>query len=145
MVVAKYVENMYHWLQRQGYGPEFDHAGIYKITIDNKIVYIGKSKNMLYRLAEHFVSFKNPKEHKYRVLAEAKRRGQQVKFEVLYDARSVLPSDIEEEIGKAEGELIRQYRPPLNTQIPKKSDWRKYEYNSSAARITLDEILTKEA
>ena len=73
---------------------------------------------MLYRLAEHYVSFKNPKEHKYRVLAEAKRRGHKVKFEKIYDARSVLPSDIEEEIGKTEGEFIRQYRPPLNIETP---------------------------
>ena len=143
MVVAKYVENMYHWLQRQGYGPALDHAGIYKITIDNKIVYIGKSKNMLYRLAEHFVEFKNPKNHKYRILAEAKRKGHRVKFEKIYDAKSTLPSDIEEELGKAEGFYIRRYRPPLNTQIPKESDWRRFDYNSTATTITLGEILSR--
>ena len=54
---------------------------------------------MLYRLAEHFVGMKIPKEHKYRILAEAKRRGYKVNFDVLYNARSSLPSEIEEEIG----------------------------------------------
>lgn len=136
-----YVDNIYHWLQRQGYAPRFAHPGIYRITIGDRIVYIGKSKNMLYRLAEHFVGMKIPKEHKYRILAEAKHRGYRVNFDVLCYARSVLPAEIEEEIGKAEGEFIRRYRPPLNTQIPKESDWRKFDYNSSAATITLDEIL----
>lgn len=96
---------------------------------------------MLYRLAEHFVGMKIPKEHKYRILAEAKHRGYRVNFDVLCYARSVLPAEIEEEIGKAEGEFIRRYRPPLNTQIPKESDWRKFDYNSFASTITLDEIL----
>ncbi len=141
--MAKYVENMYHWLQRQGYGPALDHAGIYKITIDNKIVYIGKSKNMLYRLAEHFVDFKNPKNHKYRILAEAKRRGHKVRFEKVYDVCSSHPFEIEEELGRTEGEFIRRYRPPLNTQIPKETDWRKYEYNSTANTITLEEIINR--
>lgn len=136
-----FADNMYRWLQREGYGPRFEHPGIYRITIDGVIVYIGKSKNMLYRLAEHFVGMKIPKEHKYRILAEAKRRGHRVNFDVLSVASSTLPSEIEEEIGKAEGEFIRQYRPPLNTQIPKESDWRKYDYNAAAATITLDEIL----
>ena len=139
-----YVDNIYHWLQREGYSPRFEHPGIYRITIGETIVYIGKSKNMLYRLAEHFVGMKIPKEHKYRILAEAKRRGHKVNFDVLRYAHSALPAEIEEEIGQAEGELIRQYRPPLNTQIPKESDWRKYDYNSSAAKITLDEILNRE-
>ena len=136
-----YVDNIYRWLQRQGYAPRFQRAGIYKISIEDRIVYIGKSKNMLYRLAEHFVGMKIPKEHKYRILADAKRRGYKVNFDRIYDARSVLPTEIEEEIGQAEGEFIRRYRPPLNTQIPKESDWRKYDYNSSATTITLDEIL----
>ena len=96
---------------------------------------------MLYRLAEHFVGMKIPKEHKYRILAEAKRKGHRVRFEKIYDAGSQLPSEIEEEIGETEGFYIRRYRPPLNTQIPKESDWRKYDYNSSATTITLSEIL----
>ena len=96
---------------------------------------------MLYRLAEHFVGMKIPKEHKYRILAEAKRKGHRVRFEKIYDAESKLPTEIEEEIGKAEGRFIRQYRPPLNTQIPKEENWRKYDYNAHALTVTLDEII----
>ena len=137
MAVANYVQNMYAMLQRRGFAPRFEHAGIYKITIDGIIVYIGKSTNMLLRLAEHYVAFRHPEGHKYQILAEAKRKGHTVCMDVLYYATG----DSEEEIGQAEGEYIRLYRPPLNTQIPKESDWRKYDNNAEAATITLDEIL----
>ena len=46
-----YAENMYQWLKRNGYAYKYDHAGIYCIKIDNIIVYIGKSTNMLRRVA----------------------------------------------------------------------------------------------
>lgn len=99
---------------------------------------------MMWRLAEHYVGMKLPKEHKYQVLAEAKRKGHRVRFEKIYDAASKLPSEIEEEIGKAEERYIRECRPPLNAQIPKESDWRKYDYNAAATTITLDGILSGE-
>ena len=59
---------------------------------------------------------------------------------VCYATSSKL-SDVEEEIGEAEGFYIRQYLPALNTQIPKEDNWRKYDYNAAAATITLEEIL----
>ena len=52
--------------------------------------------------------------------------------------------DSVEEIGEAEGFYIRQYLPALNTQIPKESDWRKYDYNANALTVTLEEILKDE-
>ena len=48
-----YAENMYEWLKRKGYAPKYDHAGIYCIKIDDAIVYIGKSHNMLKRVSQH--------------------------------------------------------------------------------------------
>jgi len=30
-----YVENMYRWLQRKGYGAKYERAGIYCIKIDD--------------------------------------------------------------------------------------------------------------
>ncbi len=140
--MPNYVDNMYNWLKRQGYAAQFEHAGIYKISIDDIIVYIGKSDNMLWRLAQHYVALRLKKnENKYKVLNEAKCRGHSVSFDVLRYARCARKSDIIEEIGSAEGEYIRKYRPPLNTQIPKEFNWRKYDYNAAATTVTLDEIL----
>ena len=60
---------------------------------------------------------------------------------MLYIARSTHPKEIKEELGKREGELIREYKPILNTQIPKADNWRKYEKNEHIQSITLAEIL----
>ena len=96
---------------------------------------------MLWRLAEHYVAFRHPESHKYQVLAEAKQKGHSVQFDVLCYCNSSIHSDLIEELGKTEGRCIRCYRPPLNTQIPKESDWCSYDFNHTAQTITLDEIL----
>ena len=62
------------------------------------------------------------------IIAEMQRRGYPVNFNVMYYAKSDKYDDIEEEIGLREGELIREYMPPLNTQIPYEDNWRKYNY-----------------
>ncbi len=49
--MTRYEENMYNWLKRKGYVDKYEHAGIYCIKIDDAIVYIGKSSNMLKRVA----------------------------------------------------------------------------------------------
>ena len=49
--MASYSENMYNWLKRQGLAAKYEHSGIYCIKIDQKIVYIGRSTNMLRRVA----------------------------------------------------------------------------------------------
>ena len=70
---------------------------------------------MLRRLAEHYVGIKTEAERKYRILAEAQRRGHAVEFDVLYYAKSKSRKVLEEEIGQKEGEFIRTHMPLLNT------------------------------
>ena len=65
-------------------------------------------------------------------MAEAQRRGYTVSFGVLYYAKSKWKKDIAEEIGKAEGALIRKHMPLLNAQIPCEANWRKYSLNRKA-------------
>ena len=136
-----YVENMRQWLIRRGFKPKYDHAGIYCIKLDNQIVYIGKSTNMLYRVAEHYVGIQTGSEVKYRILAEAVRKNHSITFDVLYDASSFGREQIQEEIGNMEGEYIRKYRPVLNTQIPKADNWRTYDVVQVDARKVLQQLL----
>ena len=136
-----YVENMRQWLIRRGFKPKYDHAGIYCIKLDNQIVYIGKSTNMLYRVAEHYVGIQTGSETKYRILAEAARKNHSITFDVLYDASSFGREQIQEEIGNMEGEYIRKYRPVLNTQIPKADNWRSYDVVQVDARKVLKQLL----
>ena len=137
----KYVQNVYAMLRRKGLADKYEHPGIYCIKIDSQIVYIGKSRNMLVRIAEHYVGIKQGSERKYRILAEAQRKGATIDFDVLYYAKNLRYWDIVEEIGQKEGELIRQHRPVLNTQIPKAEDWHKWEVNRVDAREVLKLLL----
>ena len=51
-----------------------------------------------------------------------------VNFDVMYYAKSEDYDLIEEEIGKREGELIREYMPMLNTQITDENNRRRYTH-----------------
>ena len=136
-----YEDNVCAMLRRRGLSPKYEHPGIYCIKLDDQIVYIGKSENMLRRVAEHYVGIQKETEKKYRILSEARRKGHPITFDVLYDAKGKRYAQIEEEIGRKEGELIRQYLPVLNTQIPKAENWRKWDVNTVDAREVLKELL----
>lgn len=139
--MARYDENAYNWLKRKGLAAKYEHAGIYCIKIDGEIVYIGKSGNMLRRIAQHYVGIKTGSEKKYRIMAEAKEKGHDIGFDVLYYAKSRRYADKLAEIGEKEGEYIRHHNPMLNTQIPKVEDWHKYEHKEVNAGEVLQEIL----
>ena len=49
--MANYAENVYKYLKKKGLAEKYEHPGIYCIKVDGKIVYIGKSWNMLKRVA----------------------------------------------------------------------------------------------
>lgn len=139
-----YEKNVYAMLKRQGWAKQFEHPGIYCISINGQIVYIGKSKNMLRRLAQHWVGIKTGSERKYRILAEAKQRHHKVSFDVCYYAVESDPELLEKELGEKEGEFIRKEKPVLNTQIPKAENWRNYDVNKTANTITLPDILQQQ-
>ena len=128
-------------LRRKGYADKYDHAGIYCIRLGDQLVYIGKSINMLERVAQHYVGIQYRNAEKYRIIAQLQQEGYPVNFDVLYDASSTARHDIDEEIGYMEGVYLRQYRPPLNTQIPKEEDWRKYEVKRIATEDELRRLL----
>ena len=114
---------------------KYDKSGIYSISINEKLVYIGKSKNMLRRVAEHMTQIVKGKEsHKYSILHQARERGYTIQFDVLEYCH-------EWELDMAEGEYIRKYRPPLNYQIPKRNGG--YVIQRKAKWITLKEIMEK--
>ena len=125
--MANYAENMYNWLKKKGLAAKYEYAGIYCIKIDQNIVYIGKSTNMLRRVAQHYVGIQKETEKKYYILAEAKRKGHNINFDVLYYAKSRNYVDKLNEIGEKEGEYIRKYNPILNTQKPKEENWAHYD------------------
>ena len=136
-----YTDNVCAMLRRRGLAPKYEHPGIYCIKVAGQIVYIGKSENMLKRVAAHYVGIKTGSEKKYRLLSEIQRNGHPIEFDVLYYAKAKGAAAIKEEIGSKEGEYIRQYRPVLNTQIPKAENWRKWDVNAVDAREVLKKFL----
>lgn len=139
--MGNYVENTLAWMERKGLADKYRHAGLYCIKIDADIVYIGKSANMLRRIAEHYVGIKTASEKKYRIIAEAQRKGHPITFDVLYYAKRKGIANQLAEIGEKEGEFIRRHKPILNTQIPKAEDWKKYDNNEVNAKEVLQQII----
>lgn len=139
--MANFVDNVYNWLKCKGLAAKYEYAGIYCIKIDSKIVYIGKSANMLRRIAQHYAGIQQGTEKKYRIISEVERKGHPITFDVLYYAKSRRLVDKLAEIGEKEGEYIRTYKPILNTQIPKAEEWNKYENKVVDATEILQEIL----
>lgn len=141
--MATYAENAYNWMKDKGLAAKYEHAGIYCIKVDNKIVYIGKSTNMLRRIAQHYVGIQTGAEKKYRIMAEARRKGHNIGFDVLYYAQRKGSTNQLLEIGQKEGEYIRKFNPVLNTQIPKEEDWSKWDISEVNAREILRMILNE--
>ena len=135
--MPNYETNMINYLKRNGLDKKYNFAGIYCIKIDDEIVYIGKSYNMLKRVVQHYVNIQKQSELKYRILAEAHRKGHKIGFDVLYYATQSGYNAVKDEIGTREGEYIRQYKPVLNTQIPKETDYRKF----NVCRVQTKDIL----
>lgn len=120
---------------------KYDAAGVYTISIDDTLVYVGKSHNMLRRINEHIAAIQHPTAHKYQILHQAIQQGYNIQFDVLYYAKSKNPYT---EILNVEAYYINKFMPPLNIQIPNKKDFRKYTINEKAKVITLSEVLKGE-
>ena len=130
--------------QNQEISRKYSHPGIYSVAIGGKLVYIGKSRDMLCRLAQHIFYTNNlsqTKTHKYKIFALAQLMGYEMKFDVMYVATGKSEKEVDDEIGKKEAELINKYLPPLNYQIPKMLNYHSFTVNKKANTITLLELL----
>ena len=74
------------------------------------------------------------------MLAEARHRGHNINFDVLYYAKSGNYVKRLVEIGEKEGEYIREYNPVLNTQIPKAENWSHFEVREIDAEKIISEL-----
>ena len=137
-------EEIKNWMVDQGLGDKYNHPGLYCIKIAGKLVYIGKSLNMLDRISSHIVHIEYPqKSHKYQILHQAREKGYDVEFDVIYYSKAGWET-VEQDIGENEGRLIRYFRPALNYQIPKEGDYTHYTVNKRAKYVSLEEILELE-
>lgn len=90
-------------------------SGIYAITIDNGVVYVGQSKNIYQRCSQHIYNIENAmfnNEQKYLLLLSAKLGGHKV------DCRFIEYCDINE-LTQKENIYIEWLQPCLNIRTPK--------------------------
>lgn len=120
----------------KGYKDKYDHYGIYCIKVDGKIVYVGKSRNMLKRIAQHMTDIEyNEDKNMYVVLRELK-----IDHSISFDTLLVTKED-DDEMGFAEARAIRHYQPCLNIQYPKLDNYHSFEYRRLAKHITAEQVL----
>ena len=139
MASKERTESILKWLEQQGLQHKYHRPGIYSISIAGRLVYIGKSLDMLTRVAQHMAEIEFPqKQHKYQILAKAREQGYSIDFDVM------CYGETEDDIGRAEARLIRKYRPLLNYQIPKEDNYHSFTVNRRAKWVTLEEILGRD-
>lgn len=92
-----------------------NRAGIYAITIDQRIAYIGQSKKMYDRCRTHIYNVQNAAfqsvEKKYKLLLAAQLGGHRI------DCVPMITCE-EDELGEYEDKYIETYMPPLNILTP---------------------------
>ena len=87
-------------------------AGIYTIGVADKVVYVGKSKDMLNRICNHIQHIKDETEgHKYKLLKGIQNRGYTITFNVLEYCGN-------ENLDEKEVYWINEIKPYLNSQFP---------------------------
>lgn len=119
---------------------KYQKPGIYCIKVGEMVVYVGKSRNMLERIYNHFRSILNTnltKTKKYVILREIMNAGYVINFDVLQDCSGMT----DDELGEIEGEYIRAFNTDLNQQIPLKGDYKHWTINKRAKYITAKEII----
>ena len=138
-----YIDEWYNEKLQDDYmKKKYYHAGVYALYINDKVVYVGKSNDMLKRIAQHIGSvYFDTKTHKYKILYEALEKDYEVTFGVLYDSPYINSEAMFVDIGYQEAIWINELQPPLNYQLPKLHNYKGYTVNKKAQVITLDEIL----
>lgn len=124
---------------------KYNKPGIYCIKVNGNIVYIGKSLNMLTRIAQHMFEINrvNQKSHKYQVLRQIKDMGINIQFDVLKKCYGSTTDELYSALGDAEAWYIRENMPLLNYQIPHIGDYYNFEVNRVAQNVTAAEVIER--
>ena len=75
-------------------------------------------------------------------MSDIQRQGHPITFGVLYYAKNTNYLAIDWEIGEKEGEYIRELRPCLNTQIPKKENWQTFDVREIDEQAIYEQFLS---
>lgn len=126
-------------MNEDGHYKKLNNSGIYYIQVKDRILYIGKSKDMFIRAANHMGNvfdedMPDCNSRKYELLRGLDEAGYDIGIGVACLCN-------ENELGEREGKYIRKYMPILNYQIPNKDNYHKYTVNKTVKEITLEELI----
>lgn len=103
------------YIQKHGLLDEVENKpGIYAITVDDKIVYVGQSKWAHSRLSDHIYNIQNGmlvEDYKYKLLLAAKLGGHKIRFKILEYCE-------QEKLLEVEKQHISEHKPLLNVITP---------------------------
>ena len=124
---------------------EYQKPGCYCITIENRIVYIGKTTDMYRRFTEHRRLIYSTTSEKqwwiYKILRKAKfERRLSVQMFPLYWSQEQNKVAIKADITAHEALFIKKYQPCLNLEIPNYDGTRNC-LTTGPFRVTLDQIM----
>lgn len=119
-------------------GDKYQSPGIYSISVNNHLVYIGKSKNMVNRIANHMYHIdhkdtQDSKAKKYRFLRAIKEE-----YPISFDV--VEYGEEGDDIGNKEALWINKLEPILNLQIPKLDNYHSCVYSKRARDLGYKEF-----
>lgn len=122
----------------QATGDKYQSPGIYSISVNNHLVYIGKSKNMVNRIASHMYNInckeaQEAKAKKYRFLRAIKEE-----YPIQFDV--VEYGEEGDDIGNKEALWINKLEPILNLQIPKLENYHSYVVNKRVKELGYKEF-----
>ena len=114
---------------------KYNRQGIYGIYVEGQLVYVGKSKYMLHRIASHILAIdnigKDSFQKKYRLLRYARNDGLRISFDVL----EYIDGD-SSDLDQAEAKWINQVNPILNKQIPHPVFYKQWTENEVIKTMT---------
>ena len=111
--------------------PHSTEIAIYAICIDNKIAYIGKSKNLWDRVAAHKTKSLHSDKVWYPLARECHKRGHWITLKIL-DKSQI------KDLTKKEQEYIAKYTPYFNRQLNEKHCFTSTDYDAIVKALNLD-------
>lgn len=135
--IEQQVNNNKQHIVDLGLKNKYNRYGLYKIEVNGKLVYIGKSRDMLTRVANHMFGIDyDTKSNKYVYLRAARETGYRISFDVLEYTEE---DDVK--LGQAEAAAIHKYRPVLNKQLPAFDGSNKWKKNMRAWNLTYEQFI----
>lgn len=138
--LEKEIEKRKQIIIDSGKKDKYNKQGLYGIYLNNKLVYIGKSTNMLVRIANHMLAIDgiggDKDAWKYNMIRQAIADGYRVRFDVIAEMEGCSCHELSLE----EARTIGCRKPILNKQLPALDGSNSWSWNPNAKGKTYEDL-----